>query len=128
MSNKPSSKNFLRWFNPLGRQPGTWAFILNRITALGLTLYLGLHLVMLGKLAQGPEAYDAFINLAKAPVFVLGEILVVAGGFIHGINGIRISATSFGLGVRHQKSMFFLSMAVAIPAIMYFAWRMLFGE
>jgi len=27
-----------RWFDPRGRKMGSWAFILNRITALGLTL------------------------------------------------------------------------------------------
>jgi len=128
MINQPSPKNILRWFNPVGRQPGTWAFILNRITALGLTLYLALHLFMLGKLAQGPEAYDAFIELAKTPLILFGEVLVIAGGIIHGLNGIRIAMTSFGLGVRQQKFLFFVTMAIAIPGIMYFAWRMFFGE
>ncbi len=55
MTNHPSPSNFWRWFDPRNRQIGTWGFILNRITALGLTLYLGLHLIALGQLAQGPR-------------------------------------------------------------------------
>ena len=53
MTNHPAPANFWRWFDPRNRQIGTWAFILNRITALGLTLYLLMHLVALSQLAQG---------------------------------------------------------------------------
>jgi succinate dehydrogenase / fumarate reductase, cytochrome b subunit len=85
---------FWRWFDPRYRSISTWAFILNRITALGLTLYLFMHLIVLGKLAQGPEAYDAFIELAHTPVIKVGEMLVIAAGLIHGLNGIRIALNS----------------------------------
>jgi succinate dehydrogenase / fumarate reductase cytochrome b subunit len=51
-SNQPSPSRFWMWFNPIGRETGGWAFILNRITALGLTFYLYLHLVVLGQLAK----------------------------------------------------------------------------
>jgi len=33
-----------RWFDPRWRAVGTWAFILNRVSGLGLTVYLFLHL------------------------------------------------------------------------------------
>lgn len=128
MINSPAPRNFWRWFDPRGRQVGTWAFILNRITALGLTLYLGLHLYMLSKLAQGPEAYDGFIKLAKTPVIMFGELLVIAAGLIHGLNGIRIALNSFGIGIRRQRSMFLAFFALALVGIAYFSWRMFFGE
>ena len=126
MSNQPAAKNFLRWFDPRGRQPGTWAFILNRITAIGLTVYLTLHLFMLGKLAQGPEAYDSFVALAKTPVVKFGELLVIAGGLIHGLNGIRIAMTSFGIGVRYQRAWFWFFMALAAAGILGFGYVMFF--
>src|SRR5512133_477174 len=103
MSNKPAPLNLFRWFDPRWRSVGTWGFILNRVTALGLTLYLFLHLIMLGKLAQGPQAYDEFVALAHTPVVKVGEMLVIAGGLIHGLNGIRVGMTSFGVGVRQQR-------------------------
>ncbi|MBI4928116.1 MAG: succinate dehydrogenase, cytochrome b556 subunit [Anaerolineae bacterium] len=126
MPNQPSASRFMRWFDPRFRQPGTWAFILNRITALGLTLYLAMHLVMLGKLAQGPEAYDSFIALAKTPVIKFGELLVIAAGFIHGINGIRIALTSFGIGVRYQKQLFWIGLALSVVATAIFGYYMFF--
>lgn len=128
MPNHPAPRNLWRWFDPRNRQIGYWAFILNRITALGLTLYLTLHLVALGQLAQGASAYNSFVALAKNPVFKVGEMLVIAAGIIHGLNGIRIALNSFGIGVRYQKLTFLILMALALVAIAWFGFIMFFGE
>ncbi len=128
MKNESNPSNFMRWFDPRGRKVGTWAFILNRITALGLTLYLFMHLIVLGNLARGPEAYDSFIAFAKNPVFIFGEMLVIAAGLIHGLNGIRIALNSFGIGVRYQRQIFLGLMLVAIAGIALFAKSMVFGS
>jgi succinate dehydrogenase / fumarate reductase cytochrome b subunit len=122
--NKPSPTKFWTWFNPIGRQTGGWAYILNRISALGLTVYLYLHLVVLGQLAKGPEGYDSFVELVSNPIFIAGELLVVAAGILHGLNGIRIVLTTFGIGVAYQKQLFYALMVVAIIAILIFAVRM----
>jgi succinate dehydrogenase / fumarate reductase, cytochrome b subunit len=127
MVNHSHPSKFLRWFDPRNRQIGTWAFILNRITALGLTLYLTMHLVALSQLAQGPAAYDTFVAFAKNPYFKVGEMLVIAAGCIHGLNGIRIALNSFGIGVRFQKETFVALMALALCAIGFFGYIMFFG-
>jgi succinate dehydrogenase / fumarate reductase cytochrome b subunit len=123
--NKPSASRFWSWFNPVGRQAGGIGFILNRLAGLGLTLYLFMHLIVLSKLAQGPAAYDSFIAMAKSPLFIFGELFVVAAVFIHGLNGIRIVLTSLGIGVEKQKSMFYALMAIAAVLIVYFAVKMI---
>jgi succinate dehydrogenase / fumarate reductase cytochrome b subunit len=115
---------FWRWFDPRWRSLSTWGFILNRITALGLTLYLFIHLVALSQLAMGPAAYDAFIKLAHSWPIKIGEMLVIAAGLIHGLNGIRIALTSFGIGTRYQKQIFYGLMLVAGVGIVYFAYKM----
>ena len=122
--NQPSAGKFLSWFNPVGRQTGGWAFILNRVTALGLTLYLFLHLIILGQLAKGPDGYDNFLALTENPLIKLGEFAVVAAAILHGLNGVRIILTSFGVGVTRQKQLFYGFMAVAIVIILFFAARM----
>ncbi len=124
MSDRPNSINWPRWFDPRNKSLGSFAFIINRVTALGLTLYLLMHLVALGQLAQGPEAYDGFIAMMKNPLFKLGELLVIAAGIIHGLNGIRIALNSFGVGVRHQHTMFLLLMALSLILILFFGWIM----
>ncbi len=128
MNNQPSADKLLHWFDPRNRQPGTWAFILNRVTALGLTLYLGLHLIMLGQLAQGAQAYDHFIALVKNPVFKIGELLVIAAGLFHGVNGIRIALTTFGIGVNHQRGLFWSFLALALVGTAFFTYVMFFVD
>jgi len=127
MSDRPDPINWPRWFDPRNKSLGSFAFILNRVTALGLTLYLVLHLVALGQLARGPEAYDGFIALMKNPLFKLGELLVIAAGVIHGLNGIRIALNSFGIGVRHQQTMFLIALALSLMLILFFG-TIMFGE
>jgi succinate dehydrogenase / fumarate reductase cytochrome b subunit len=124
MTNQPSPQNLWRWFDPRNRQVGTWGFVLNRITALGLTLYLFMHLIALGQLAQGAEAYNGFIAMVKNPLFKVGEMLVVSAGIIHGLNGIRIALTSFGIAVRYQRQIFVGLMALAVLGIAYFGYIM----
>ncbi len=122
--NKPSPSKFWNWFNPIGRDIGGWAFILNRITALGLTFYLFLHLIVLGLLANGPAGYNGFITLMHNPFIIIGELLVVAAGILHGLNGIRIILTTFGIGITQQKALFYSLMALAAIVILIFGVRM----
>ncbi len=122
--NQPSYRRFWSWFNPIRRDIGSWAFALNRVTAIGLTIYLFLHLVILGKLAQGPAAYDQFLALTENPWIKLGEWLVVAAAILHGLNGIRILLTSFGVGATRQKQLFVGLMAIALLVILFFTVRM----
>jgi succinate dehydrogenase / fumarate reductase cytochrome b subunit len=125
-SNESKSKNLFSWFSPVGRKTGSWAFILSRITALGLTLYLFMHLLVLGQLAQGPGAYDQFIKLTHNPWFGLGELLVIAAGLIHGLNGLRVIFTSFGIGVPRQKTFFYTLMVLALIGIVAFGFKIFF--
>lgn len=114
----------LRWFDPRGRSLSDYGFILNRITALGLTLYLFLHLIVLGTLAQGPDAYENFLNLIESPIMKLGELLVVAAVFIHGLNGIRIGLNSIGIAVPRQRELFIGVLVISVIAIVFFGWKM----
>lgn len=123
-TNKPSPANWTKWFDPRHHDVGTWAFILNRITALGLVFYLFLHLIVLGKLAQGPQAYDGFLDLVKNPVFIFGELLVIIAGIYHGLNGIRIGITTFSETSTLQKRMFYVLLTITIITSLIFAVRM----
>jgi succinate dehydrogenase / fumarate reductase cytochrome b subunit len=123
-TNKPSASKWWRWFDPRAREMGTLAFILNRITALGLTFYLFLHLVVLGQLAKGPNAYDDFIATIKNPLFTFGELLVVIAAIYHGLNGIRIALATFGSASPRQKQYFYITLAITVIVSLFFAIRM----
>jgi succinate dehydrogenase / fumarate reductase cytochrome b subunit len=125
--NKPSAGRLFSWFNPVGRQAGGWAFALNRITALGLTFYLFLHLIILGRLAQGPDAYDNFLKLTHNPLIQLGEFAVIAAAILHGLNGIRIILTTFGIGVTRQKQLLYGLLVIAAISILFFFVKIYLG-
>ncbi len=127
MNGTPSPKKIWQWFDPRGRKAGTWGFMLNRITGLGLLLYFVIHMAVLQQLTRGPEAYDGFVSLMKNPVFLVGELLVIAAGIMHGLNGIRLGLTSFGIGVRYQLRMLIIVGVFSLIGILYFGIHMFGG-
>ena len=124
----PESRSFgvnglPRWFDPRGRAPGGWAFILNRLTALGLTFYLGLHLIVLGKLAQGPRAYDDFVAFSQSPWMKAAEVFLIAAVMFHGLNGLRLILHALGFGVRRQRAWAAVTAVLAGLASLWMALR-----
>lgn len=101
--------------------------MVNRLAGLGLSLYLFMHLIMLSKLAAGQESFDAFIELAHHPIIVAGEFLVVFAVLLHGINGLRIASTSFGIGSGAQKTILFLGLGISLIGAVIFAIKMFGG-
>jgi len=113
-----------KWFDPRSRTINMVGFILNRITALGLTLYLCMHLIVLSQLAQGPGAFDTFLANIHNPIFTFLEVLVVTAGFYHGLNGIRIVLISFGVGVRYQQALLISVLVITVVVSAVFAVHM----
>ena len=94
------------WVDVRGRRLGGWAFILNRVTGLGVLFYLYLHLLVLSQLAIGPGAWDSLLkNWFLNPVFLVLDVVLLAGLLIHGLNGVRVSLVGFGLVVSRQKAL-----------------------
>jgi succinate dehydrogenase / fumarate reductase cytochrome b subunit len=94
-----------RWLDPRGRHLGTWAFVANRLTGLGLVAYLYLHLVILSTLLRGPAAWDGLVGLFRQPVFLAFDLLLVAGLAFHGLNGLRVALVGSGLLVDRHKAL-----------------------
>jgi len=94
-----------RWLDPRGRQVGTWAFVLNRLTGLGLVAYLYLHLIVLSTLLRGPGAWDGLVAVFRRPVFLALDVLLVLGLAVHGLNGLRVALVGSGLLVDRHKAL-----------------------
>lgn len=103
---------FLRWFDFRSWNVGMIAYILNRVTAIGLVAYLYLHLFVLSMLTGGAAQWDPFVAVARSPFFLMLDVILLAGLLIHGLNGLRVTLTGFGIGVRAQKTMFVALMIV----------------
>jgi succinate dehydrogenase / fumarate reductase cytochrome b subunit len=113
----------LLWGDVRNRKLGMWAYALSRITGIGLVVYLYLHLVVLSLLAQGASGWDAFIALARTPVFLALDVILLVGLLIHGLNGLRVTINALNIGVPSQKLLFILVMALVIVVGGYGAIR-----
>jgi len=109
-------QSILNWFDPRGRALGMWAFALNRLTGIGLFAYLLLHLAVLSTLAAGEQNWQAFLNLARSPLFVFFDAILFAGLIYHALNGIRVALVGMGIGVRQHKPAFVVLMVLAALA------------
>ncbi len=105
------------WFDLRRRKLGMWAYALNRITGIGLVVYLYLHLGVLSLLSGGPGSWDSFVSLARSPYFLTLDVILLAGVLIHGLNGLRIALTGFNVGVKKQKVLFSALLLVAVVAL-----------
>lgn len=108
-------KSSLRaWFDVRGRSVTTLAFALNRLTGVGLTVYLFLHLAVLSQLLRGPEGWDSFIRIARSPLFLTLDVILLFGVVYHMFNGIRVSLVGMGVANKQQKGLFYSLVGIAI--------------
>ena len=124
--NYPKIRRAARWFDLRRRKLGMWAYALNRLTGIGLVVYLYLHLGVLSLLARGQSSWDSFVSLARSPYYLALDVLLLAGILIHGLNGLRVALTGFDIGVRAQKTLFGILMLVAAVALVAAALK-IFG-
>jgi succinate dehydrogenase / fumarate reductase, cytochrome b subunit len=93
---------------------GMWAWVLHRITGLGLVFYIILHTGLMGtSLLAGKENFDSTLSILMGhPVFESLDILLLGTVLYHGLNGIRILLFDVGIGVRvrTQKNLFWIFM------------------
>jgi succinate dehydrogenase cytochrome b subunit len=106
-----------RWVDVRHRRLGMWAYALNRITGIGLVVYLYLHLCILSLLTRGQSAWDSFVSLARSPFYLALDVILLAGILIHGLNGLRIALTGCGIGAGAQKAIFTMLMIVSAIAL-----------
>lgn len=93
------------WVDVRGRRLGGLAFILNRVTGLGILFYLYLHLAVLSILLGGPSSWDGFVSVALSPAFLFMDVVLIFGLLAHGLNGVRVALVGFGLVVDRQKAL-----------------------
>jgi succinate dehydrogenase / fumarate reductase cytochrome b subunit len=102
------------WFDVRHRRVGSWAFALNRLTGLGLTLYLFLHFGILTILLQGESAWNDFVVIVKSPLFLFFDVILLFGLIFHGLNGIRVALVGTGISTDNQRSLFWVLMAIGL--------------
>lgn len=74
-----------------------YAFILHRITGLGILLYFLMHVFVTAPRLWGREPWDLIMHFVDKPHFVLGEYAIFACFVFHALNGLRLIFSELGL-------------------------------
>jgi succinate dehydrogenase / fumarate reductase cytochrome b subunit len=108
-----------------GRE-GYWAWLLHRVSGVGVVLFLFLHVLDTSLVGLGPAAYDAFVSLYRHPVFRALEVGLVAAVLYHGLNGLRIVAVDFVAGAtRLQRQLWYVVWALFLALFLPSAFLIL---
>lgn len=118
----PARHPLLAWFDVRRDSLGSWAFALNRLTGLGLTLYLFIHLGVLYLLTQGESRWDTFVQVARSPLFLALDVVLIFGILFHGLNGMRVALVGLGVGARRHRTLFYVLSAIGLLLLLISAW------
>ncbi len=96
-------------------QSGMWAWLLHRITGIGILLFLLIHIVDISLLGFGPAVYNDGIQLFDFWIARILSLAVIAAVLFHAFNGVRIMVIDFlSKGALYQKIMFYIVLGLAV--------------
>ena len=118
-------------FWPTNMKTGMWAWIGHRLTGIILVVYIFMHLsfITTASLGDGPKNFDALMAVTSQPLLVALDFLLVFVVVYHAMNGLRVVLFDVGLGIRRQKAVFWVMMAItAVLTVvgLYFIWHLIF--
>jgi len=104
-----------------GRE-GQWAWMLHRVTGLGVVLFLMLHIFDIFLMAAGKETFETFLDLYTAIPFRVLEAGLIFAVIYHALNGARVIIVDFWpqYGRFHRvlwRVQLTLAILVSIPAV-----------
>lgn len=103
--------------------PTYWAFVVHRLSGLGLALFLPVHLYVLSLALTGPDALDGFLSWAERPLVKVAESVLVILLAAHMAGGLRLLAIEFLPWRDWQKALIAVIAAVALAAGLIFLLR-----
>ena len=105
-----------------GRE-GQWAWILHRVTGVGIILFLFAHVVDTAVVGWGPHAYDRVIAVYENPVVRLLELGLVAAVVYHALNGVKIMLIDFFPSLtRHIRKLGIASVSLFVASMVPVTW------
>lgn len=92
---------------------GMTAWILHRLSGIGLVIYLILHINGL-KALYDPVQFDIVMSAYRSPLFKFGEFILLALVVYHSINGVRIVLIDVLGWTVHQKRLYVITIALSL--------------
>ena len=101
-------------FQARAMRTGTAAWILQRLSGVFLTVYLISHIIVIGTSVRGEDSFDDLLSTFDKPVFLVLDAGLLGIVAFHAVNGLRLILFDFGIGLRHQKVLFWTAFVVAV--------------
>lgn len=105
--------------------PAWWAFLLHRLSGLGLALFLPLHFWALGQALEGAAALDGFLRWSDQGLFKFGEWGLVVLLSLHMMGGVRLLLIEFGPASGLRKNWIAAAVGFALATGLAFALALL---
>lgn len=107
---------------------GQWAWLLHRLSGLGILLFLVLHVLDIFLAAFGPDVFEKLLFIYHSWVFRPFIVLLVFGVVYHALNGLRLVIVDFWPAANvYQKPMWIgatiASLAVTLITLAAFFWE-----
>ena len=100
---------------------GYWAFMVHRLSGIGLALFLPAHFLALGTAIRGEAALGEFLRWSEQPMVVAAEWVLVMLLAAHLAGGLRVLALEFMPWRNWQKTLATAAAFFAIVAGLVFA-------
>lgn len=109
------------------KQTGMGAWLMHRITGVGIAFYLLLHIGVIATLIiRGQQNFDSALKvLMHSPVFVFLDFLLLLAVLVHGLNGIRLILFDMGFFITKQKQVFWVMLGIAVGIFVWAVYRIL---
>ncbi len=101
--------------------PAYWAFLVHRLSGLGLAAFLPLHFWALGQALQGAAALDGFLRFTDQGLFKFAEWGLVTLLALHMMGGVRLLLIEFGSASGLRKDWIAVAAGFAAATGMAFA-------
>jgi fumarate reductase subunit D len=106
---------------PARTHPLWWAFIVHRLSGVGLALFLPLHFWVLAMAMTDPSRLDGFLHLTENGLVKLAEVGLVFGLAVHMFGGLRLMAMEWLPWTPSQKILAAGATAISILiAVLFF--------
>jgi fumarate reductase subunit D len=105
--------------------PAYWAFLVHRLSGLGLAIFLPVHFWALGQALQGAAALEGFLRFTDQGLFKFAEWGLVVLLALHMMGGVRLLLIEFGSASGLRKDWIAGAAGFAAAAGMAFALSLL---
>jgi len=103
-----------------------FAWMMHRLTGVGLVVYLIIHIWGLKSLSD-PATFNALIAKYHSPIFKIGEFALLVAVVYHAMNGLRIVLIDFLGWSPKQKKLFWTLGAVTAVIILVGGWPSIYS-